>query len=96
MFAIDGDEALDLYRQQGPFDFVLTDVIHPGLNGLELAKAIRAQNHGQAIVVMTGGLVNVEHSEFANMQIPVIPKGSMDRFPEFLQWALAKNRERLS
>src|ERR1035438_8310767 len=39
-FAFDGDEALACYRQQGPYDLVLTDFYHPGMNGIELARAI--------------------------------------------------------
>ncbi len=29
-FAFDGDEAFARYRQQGPYDLVLTDLYHPG------------------------------------------------------------------
>ena len=39
--ASDGDEAFRLYRKRGPYDLVLTDRHHPGMDGLDLAAAIR-------------------------------------------------------
>lgn len=37
----DGPAALAAFRQQGPFDLCLLDVMLPGLDGFELARAIR-------------------------------------------------------
>jgi DNA-binding response OmpR family regulator len=45
----DGDEALRLYKKRGPYDAVLTNIGHPGLDGIELAKSIRNQNPKQRI-----------------------------------------------
>jgi CheY-like chemotaxis protein len=45
----DGDEALRLYKKRGPYDAVLTNMGHPGLSGIELAKSIRNQNPKQRI-----------------------------------------------
>jgi CheY-like chemotaxis protein len=33
-FAFDGDAALTHYRERSPYDLVLTDLYHPGMNGL--------------------------------------------------------------
>ena len=52
-FTMDGDEALARYRQSRPYDLVLTDLYHPGLNGIELARAIRRENPSQAIAIFT-------------------------------------------
>lgn len=49
-----GNDALAEFRQQ-PFDIVLLDVEMPGLNGFEVAAAIRA-SHGAGfpVVLVTG------------------------------------------
>jgi len=51
--ARDGDEALLRYRECGPYDIVVTDYDHPGLNGYLLAEAIRKENPGQPIACVT-------------------------------------------
>jgi CheY-like chemotaxis protein len=45
----DGDEALRLYKKRGPYDAVLTNIGHPGLDGIELAESIRNHNPKQRI-----------------------------------------------
>ena len=52
--AADGHEALRLYSERGPFDLVLTDLEHPGPNGLELRDAILALNQKQRIGFVSG------------------------------------------
>ena len=52
-FVVDGDEALARFRQKGPYDLVLTDLYHPGLDGISLAWAVRRENPTQAIAVFT-------------------------------------------
>jgi PAS domain S-box-containing protein len=54
--AIDGKEALALYRQNGAarFDMVLTDVVMPHLNGLELGNRIADLDPAQKILYMSG------------------------------------------
>jgi CheY-like chemotaxis protein len=49
----DGAEALKHYRERGPYDLVLSDLRLPGLSGPALGAAIRAENRGQRIVLMT-------------------------------------------
>lgn len=51
--ATDGDEAFLLYCRRGPYDLVLTDDIHPGLGGINFAKAIRRKHPAQAIAFLT-------------------------------------------
>lgn len=46
-------EALILYERGGPYDLVLTDVDHPGLNGIDLAAEIQRCNPAQHIGVLT-------------------------------------------
>jgi DNA-binding response OmpR family regulator len=45
----DGDEALRLYKKRGPYDAVLTNIGHPGLDGIEMAKSIKKHNPKQRI-----------------------------------------------
>lgn len=55
----DGGSALNSFRSQGAFDLVLTDYRMPGMDGLDLIRAIRKENPEQPIVVVTGsGSVN--------------------------------------
>jgi CheY-like chemotaxis protein len=49
----DGDEALRLYKKRGPYDAVLTNIGHPGLDGIDLAKSIRTRNPNQRIGFVT-------------------------------------------
>ena len=48
-FASDGNEALRKYRDHGPYDLVLSDVDHPGPDGLELLHTILQQNPSQQV-----------------------------------------------
>lgn len=40
--ALGGEMALRLMREEGPFDIVLTDGYMPGMDGIQLTRAIRA------------------------------------------------------
>lgn len=48
-----GQEALEMIRQEMP-DVLLTDIYMPLMDGLELAKNIRINNHSMKIVILTG------------------------------------------
>jgi DNA-binding NtrC family response regulator len=52
--ALNGDEALWFYRKRGPYDLVLTDIQHPGPDGIEVVKRIRETNPAQAIAMVSG------------------------------------------
>lgn len=47
-----GETALQLLRQT-PVDVVLLDVFMPGMNGLELLQAIRREQHGVDVILVT-------------------------------------------
>ncbi|MCF6179411.1 MAG: response regulator [Geopsychrobacter sp.] len=51
--ANDGQEAADLLKQQ-EIDVVLTDVMMPRLNGLDLLRKIKAENPDKIVILMTG------------------------------------------
>ena len=97
-FAADGDDALARYRESGPYDLVLTDLYHPGLNGVELARAVRRENPAQAIAVFTAGNVPDSFMEvFWNLNIPVGHKlGAREALLQLVEDAVARNGERLA
>ena len=50
---VSGEEALQRLREE-PFDVVLLDVKMPGLNGLDVLRAIRRRHPGTKVILMTG------------------------------------------
>ena len=57
--ASDAEAALrDLERRPVPFDLLLTDVLMPGLNGVQLAELVQARDPGTAVVLMSGFIGN--------------------------------------
>jgi CheY-like chemotaxis protein len=97
-FAFDGDEALACYRQQGPYDLVLTDFYHPGMNGIELARAIRRKNPAQAIAMFTACTMPGPTLEALwQLRISVAHKlDAWEALPQLVEDALTRNRERLA
>ncbi len=53
--AVDGQEALQCWRTH-PLDLLITDFWMPRLNGLELIKAVRAQQPDMPIILMSSGM----------------------------------------
>ena len=51
--AASGAEALDILNAQ-PVDLVLTDLLMPGLNGLELARKIKERSPSLPIILLSG------------------------------------------
>jgi CheY-like chemotaxis protein len=52
--AADGLEALQRYRDDA-FDLVCTDLDMPGLNGVELTRALRADRAGEVPILLVSG-----------------------------------------
>lgn len=52
-FATSGEEALELIRQE-PADVVVSDLSMPGIKGLELVAAIKAENPQTQCIILTG------------------------------------------
>ena len=49
----DGEAALEAL-DQGPFDLLLTDIVMPGVDGIEVARQAAAREPGQRIMFITG------------------------------------------
>ena len=68
-----GNKALEHYCRRGPYDIVVTGYRHRGLNGADLALAIRRVNPAQRLVVITKESSVVVRSMQRKLQgIPVI------------------------
>ena len=50
------EEALRVFDAQ-PFDVVVTDFFMPGMDGGELARAIKTRNHTVPVIMVTGSLL---------------------------------------
>jgi len=95
-FAVDGDDALTRYRRNGPYDLVLTDLVHPGLDGAELVRTIRHENPTQAIAVLTAApkLSDSEREIFTMFDIPVASKFiDEELLRPFLDHTVSGNRQ---
>jgi CheY-like chemotaxis protein len=59
VWAANAQEALDMLAQEGArFDVVFSDVVMPGMSGIELGQEIR-QRHPELPVVLTSGYSHV-------------------------------------
>ncbi|HUH05614.1 MAG TPA: response regulator [Kofleriaceae bacterium] len=67
------DDALSLFRSH-PFDAVITDIDLPGMNGVALARAIRALADEMPIAFCTGSEPSEQVIEEAATIGPVLPK----------------------
>ena len=72
----DGSEALEiLIRERGRFDLLLTDIVMPGMDGIELAKRAAEMDAGLKIMFITGfAAVALHPSSQAPKQAKVLSK----------------------
>ena len=73
--ALNGDDALGFYRKRGPYDLVLTDIQHPGPDGIEVVKRIRERNPSQAIAVVSASAAEAQSIRH-RFKIPMLPTPS--------------------
>jgi two-component system cell cycle response regulator CpdR len=50
----DGDEAIDALHDEGGFDVLLTDIVMPGADGIEVAREMAAHSPKTRIMFITG------------------------------------------
>jgi CheY-like chemotaxis protein len=65
--AADGEQALAKYKE-GNYDLVITDFLMPGIDGLELARLIKARSPQQPILLVTGHMETVSNSGELRLQ----------------------------
>ena len=51
--ACNGKEALEIFRQNGKIDIVLSDIMMPVMDGIELIEKVRAENKDIIIIAIT-------------------------------------------
>jgi CheY-like chemotaxis protein len=54
LVAVSGEEALAIAATEGPIDLLFTDVVMPGMHGIALASALRAERPGLRVLVTSG------------------------------------------
>lgn len=57
--AADGREGLSLF-QRGRYDLVLTDLLMPGVTGLEVIKTVRDADAGVGVIMLTASTADLE------------------------------------
>lgn len=74
--APDGPSALELLRDAVmPIDLVITDIAMPGMSGVELARALRAEGHACAVLYITGYTGDAaEHGDMRDTDAPLAEK----------------------
>jgi len=72
--AVDGAEALLMYRAMGPFDALLLDEEMPGLTGRQFLRLLRGEGDTVAAVIFSGNLVLDDHEQAELGVGPVLRK----------------------
>ncbi len=52
--ASSGEEAIDKLKNGGEFDLIISDVMMPGLSGMELLKSVKENNAEMRVLLLTG------------------------------------------
>lgn len=65
--ATNGREALELLAQT-TFDLIITDLVMPEVNGIDLVMSVKQKTPGQKIIAMSGGGGNKGHFDY----LPVV------------------------
>jgi two-component system, cell cycle response regulator CpdR len=77
----DGNRALELAAEHGFFDVVVTDLLMPGMDGIELARRLRKGRLARRFLFISGyarmdsidhTLEEFEHAEFLNKPFSII------------------------
>ena len=71
--AVDGADAVNKYRTDGPFDLVLLDMSMPTLDGPQALEQIRAQNSAALVLALSG-------TPFDGQVEPKLPAAKFDGF----------------
>ena len=87
-----GNKAFRRYRKEGPFDLVLTDLQHKGMNGVELMQSIHKKNRKQHVRLITGW--PILQKPFTQKQLLDFIKINADRsfaMTDVLDWTSESN-----
>lgn len=91
--AASGAEALRYMDSREPCDAVITDVVMPGMSGVELARLAHAARPGLPIVLLTGRQDGIE-SAVASGAVPLLKPVTSDRLSQVLGDAFSQRPAR--
>ena len=83
----DGDDALRLLSTAEEFDVIISDVVMPGMSGIDFTRRARAARPGVPIVLITGD-ADVLESVLASGGVALLKPYSTDRLRDVLDEAL--------
>ena len=88
--AASGVEALEIIRASGPVALVLADVAMPGMDGVQLAEAIRKHNSDQRVAFLSAYAGLIPRLEMKGPPLPILekpiePNQLVDRIREILE-----------
>lgn len=81
--AASGTEALRYVRSEEPCDAVITDVVMPGMSGVEFARRARSSRPGLPVVLLTGKPDGIE-SAVAAGAVPLLKPVTSERLSQVL------------
>lgn len=95
--ATSGREGLALFRGGG-FDLVLTDLVMPGVTGLEVAETVRESDPSVEVIMLTGSGADLQHHGrrlgFTLLRKPLEVQGLETAVKQALLGRAAADRER--
>jgi len=71
--AASGEEALEVLSRQAGIEAVLTDIMMPGMSGIELAMRIASIRNTMPVVLMTGYSSNYEEGADLGHTVVILP-----------------------
>ncbi|WP_135078384.1 response regulator [Terasakiella sp. SH-1] len=74
LYATNGEEARDILEGPEHVDFVVTDIMMPGMNGYELIETIMDKYPDIKPIVISGKCDATDRLEFERMNIPFFKK----------------------
>ena len=85
--AFNGEQALECFRQHGPFDLVVTDESMPGMSGIELAQEIYRLAPAVPVVLCSGHMLSMheEGMETTNINHVLSKTEVCSKLPELIQ-----------
>jgi PAS domain S-box-containing protein len=72
--AASGEEALEIAGRGTGIGLLLTDVVMPGISGLDLARTLVRQKPGLPVIVMSGYMDQLMKEELSREPLPLLPK----------------------
>ena len=86
--ASNGQHALEILKvHAGPVHLLLTDFVMPGMNGIELATAVRHERQGTTVLVISGytsSQIAAEEKKVDFLQKPMDPHTLLEKVRELL------------